>query len=100
MAVKLVHGYCMPLIWAAHSPLEIARLGGIQAHVTAIKEHPTHAVVQEEACGTLLTLAAGNDENRAQITGEGGVRSRSGARWPPQTPPKTPRSGGKCCWTG
>ena len=72
MAVKLVHGYCRPLIRAAHSPLEIARLGGIQAHVTAIKEHPTHAVVQEEACGTLLTLAAGDDENRAQITGGGG----------------------------
>jgi len=45
---------------------QIAGLGGIEALVTAMKEHPAHAGVQEEACATLRNLTV-NADNRGKI---------------------------------
>ena len=69
MAVKLVHGYCRPLIWAAHShgPLEIARLGGIEAILKAMDEHPKSAGVQEKACAALLNIGRSNEDLQERI---------------------------------
>ena len=49
-------------------------LGGIQAILKAMGEHPDNAEVQEEACGALKSLAA-NSANKVKIATLGGVEA-------------------------
>ena len=50
--------------------MKIGNLGGIEALLKAMKDHPAHPGVQEQACGALFNLAA-NAENKVKISNLG-----------------------------
>ena len=54
---------------AAHadSHFKIAALGGIDALLKAMEEHPAHAGMQEEACAALLNMGTSNRDMQQRI---------------------------------
>ena len=51
-----------------------ANLGGIEALLKAMKDHPAHPGVQEEACQALRNLTA-NPENDVKLSNLGGIEA-------------------------
>jgi len=74
MSVLVMQAFCHESILADafHTymnicvPVQIARLGGIEALLTAMKELPAHPEVQQQACLALYNLSL-SPESRAQI---------------------------------
>jgi len=53
--------------------VKVMQKGGIEALAMAMKKHRSSAVVQEEACGAIETLADKNGGNRILIAQQGGL---------------------------
>jgi hypothetical protein len=69
---------CRVLTFLARSDANlglIARLGGIEALVTAMQGHATDPGVQEWACRALVNLTVNNAENQVKISNLGGIEA-------------------------